>query len=552
MAESPLFQNWDLLVLGIVVIATAMLGFIVYFDKPRSSTRKALLGFTITTAVWGLFNYLSYHVQPPSFAFILLRLTIFAVTWQTYYFLKFSIVFPEEEKFIEKSKLWPILRGIIFLVAILTLTPFVFKEIGSVAPNGTIASVVNGPMIPLFGMTNVGLTIIGIGFLLKKTLRPRNASGKSYFPIGVGVLIMFALIITSNFLLPAFFSNARYIEFGALFVFPFIALTSYAIIKNKIFNVKVVSTELFTAALLILSLLQLIQSQEVWEVIVRSGIFLSLLAVGILLIKSVLIEIQQREELQELTTQLEKANQQLTDLSRFKTQLLSLASHQVKSPLAAIKGYTTIILEGLYGPVSDKVKVVLEKVKLSTNELIKLIDTLLDLRRVEEGKMEYKFEKVPLAKIVTDAVEELRPLAMEKKLSLEFAPPGGTLLVNADAQKLKQVFQNLVDNSIKYTQAPSTSSGHGGFVKVEMKEEPSTNSIVITVSDSGLGIPPDLIPYLFEEFVRDERVKKEIRGTGFGLYIARKIVEAHGGKIQAQSEGEGKGSKFTVRLPRVR
>jgi len=143
---------------------------------------------------------------------------------------------------------------------------------------------------------------------------------------------------------------------------------------------------------------------------------------------------------------------------------------------------------------------------------------------------------------VNEVVELMKPLAEAKQLQFSFVSPEKEIAVNADAQKLKQVVQNLTDNAIKYT--PS------GFVRVELKEE--GGMAVVFVSDSGLGVSATLIPYLFEEFVRDERVKKEIRGTGLGLYIARKITEAHGGKLTAESAGEGKGSMFGMTVPVVK
>ncbi|MEK7212543.1 MAG: HAMP domain-containing sensor histidine kinase, partial [Patescibacteria group bacterium] len=139
-------------------------------------------------------------------------------------------------------------------------------------------------------------------------------------------------------------------------------------------------------------------------------------------------------------------------------------------------------------------------------------------------------------------VEELRPLAMERKIKLEFISQKPEFWVNADGQKLKQVVQNLVDNAIKYT--PS------GFVAVKLEDRES--KALLSVKDTGLGIASALLPQLFEEFVRDERVKKEIRGTGLGLYIARKIVEAHSGRIWAESGGEGKGSTFYLELAQVK
>ena len=129
----------------------------------------------------------------------------------------------------------------------------------------------------------------------------------------------------------------------------------------------------------------------------------------------------------------------------------------------------------------------------------------------------------------------------------------------ATAEDLLPVLLSVeAQHSIKYTPTASTGSPQGGFVKVEVRAEGSQEQGTgnkefrvarVSVSDSGLGVPADLIPHLFEEFIRDERVKKEIRGTGLGLYIARKIAEAHGGKMRAESAGEGKGSTFSVTVP---
>jgi signal transduction histidine kinase len=253
-------------------------------------------------------------------------------------------------------------------------------------------------------------------------------------------------------------------------------------------------------------------------------------------------EVEQREELERLNAQIEEKNKQLEELGRFKSELLSLASHQIRSPLGAMKGFLSLVIEGTYGPVGDKVKETLRKVQKSADELIGLINTLLDVRKVEEGKMEYQFEKTDLSRIVTEVVDLMRPVAEAKHLDFALDLPSHDFFVSADAEKLKQVVQNLTDNAIKYTPT--------GFVHLELKDEGDT--IFVHISDSGLGVPATLIPYLFEEFIRDERVKKEIRGTGLGLYIARKIIEAHGGKISADSPGEGKGSTFHISIPKLK
>jgi signal transduction histidine kinase len=279
--------------------------------------------------------------------------------------------------------------------------------------------------------------------------------------------------------------------------------------------------------LAVATLLELVISQSLTEVLLRTAIFVLVLVFSVFLIQSVHREVEQRE--------------QLAELGRFKSELLSLASHQIRSPLAAMKGFITLIMDGSYGEVSDKIKETLGKVKGSADELIDLINVLLDVRKVEEGRMEYQFEKLDLTPLVAETVAALMPLAQAKNLTLTSDIGTAQVLVNIDRIKFKQVIQNLIDNAIKYT--PS------GFVKVVLRTD--TVHAFIVVSDSGLGIPASLLPVLFEEFIRDERVKKEIRGTGLGLYIARNIAQAHGGTLVAESPGEGKGSTFTVTIPLV-
>jgi signal transduction histidine kinase len=360
------------------------------------------------------------------------------------------------------------------------------------------------------------------------------------------MLLTFVLLITFNFILPAFFDNPSFIPLGSVFLFPFVIFTAYAIFKHHLLNIKVIATEILTFVLAVVSFFEVIIADNPLILIFRSGILVLILSFGVLLIRSVRKEVEQREKLEQLNKELEVAKGKLEELSRFKTQLLSLASHQIKSPLAAIKGFISIMLQGLYGPLEPKIRDTLEKMKRSSDELIDLINSVLDLRKVEEGRMEYQFEKTSLAAMTKGVVEEIQPLASAKGLKLECNLPAQEIFVQADKTKLKQVVQNLIDNSIKYTPE--------GFVRVELKEEDASSggkAVILSVKDSGLGMSPELIPHLFSEFVRDERVKKEIRGTGFGLYMAKNIIEAHGGKLWAESPGEGKGSTFSVRLKEV-
>jgi len=530
--------NLDLFSVGVAAAATGVLGFTVFLSDRKSITHQTFLAFSLVTIVWGTINYFSYNITSPPAAFWLLKGVIFFAVVQAFFIFQLFYVFPKERVTFPKAYVRYLLP-LVGATALLTLTPFVFSRVLEVSSEGRIVRLENAPGILLFGAVSVGLVVASVVLLVRKALRSSGSERVQFNYLILGAFLMFALIIAFNFILPAFLENVRFIPLGAVFTFPFVLFTSYAIAKHHLLHVKVVTTEILTFILAVVTFVEIVLADSLTLILFRSGVFLLVLIFGILLIRSVLREVEQREKLEELTKELQVVNNQLGELSRFKTQLLSLASHQIKSPLAAIKGFVSILLDGLYGSVEGQVRVTLEKVKRSTDNLVDLINTLLDLRKVEEGKMDYHFERADLNKLVGDTVEDLRQLAEAKKLGLKLVPLAGEVWVQADAQKLKQVAQNLIDNAIKYTPL--------GLVKVELQKE--GNYVVCSVTDSGLGIPSDLLPHLFEEFVRDERVKAKVLGTGLGLYIAKKIVEAHGGTIWAKSEGEKRGSQFSFRLP---
>ncbi len=229
----------------------------------------------------------------------------------------------------------------------------------------------------------------------------------------------------------------------------------------------------------------------------------------------------------------------MSDRADLTRELLSIASHQIRAPLAAVKGLLSLVKDGTYGPVDPRAQGALTKALFSVDELIELTDLLLDLRQLEAGKMEYRFAKTDLVTLVRDAAAPLASVAESRDLAFSLDLPDHPLWVNADAHKLKQVVRNIADNAIKYTPH--------GFVKIAVAEEAAAAALI--VADSGIGISAAALPYIFDEFIRDDRVKKEFYGAGLGLFIAKKFVEAHGGTIRAASAGEGKGSTFFVNVP---
>ncbi len=243
-----------------------------------------------------------------------------------------------------------------------------------------------------------------------------------------------------------------------------------------------------------------------------------------------------------LAEELAETKQKLEDANHFGIQLVAIASHEMKTPLAIIKGYAALLREGLCGMVDGRAKETLKKIEVAVDELIETISNIADLRRVEEGKMEYEFSRTDLVGLAKDAVGGLLPLADAKKVDLTFSASAKDIFVNADPRELKHAIRNLVDNAIKYTPE--------GFVGVRVEEK--GGDAVFLVKDSGIGFASGVNPLDFKEYVRDKRVKNEVMGSGIGLHIVKSIIEAHNGKMGADSPGEGKGSVFSFSLPKIK
>jgi signal transduction histidine kinase len=247
-----------------------------------------------------------------------------------------------------------------------------------------------------------------------------------------------------------------------------------------------------------------------------------------------------QKEVERQTSQLKQANEDLKKLDKAKSDFISIASHQLRTPLTAIRGFTSMILEGSYGRITNVVKDKLEKVYESSDRLIRLVNDLLDLSHMEGGKMEFNFQKVSITQMVKSVCEELDIQAQKKKLKMAINLPEQELFVKADDQKLRQVVMNLIDNGVKYTDK--------GKVEVFLKEQ--DGKIIFSVKDTGMGMKEEEIQNLFQKFVRgSEASHYHTEGAGIGLYVARQLIEAHQGRVWAESEGEGKGSTFLVELP---
>ncbi|MBI2582996.1 hypothetical protein HYV98_01940, partial [Candidatus Azambacteria bacterium] len=420
-----------------------------------------------------------------------------------------------------------------------TLTPGVLIAGLRIQPWGPES--ILGIGYPLFGLYFALYTGWAFLILLFKHKRADGILRRqlTYILIGLVISITFGVIFNLIFILGG---NYRFIWVGPYASFIMLSFIGFAILKHHLFNIKVIATEILTASILIILFGQIFVAKTTNERLLRTFLFGLTAIFGYLLIRSVLAEVRQREELQKLTLALETANEDLQRLDKARREFVSIASHQLRTPLSAIKGFVSMILEGSFGKVAAKTRDALGKVYQSNERLVKLVNDLLDLSRIEAGRMQYEFQVVKFDEMVDSVVDELKIKANEKKLRLTYTGPSEPLPpLSADPTKLRQVVMNLIDNAIKYTPE--------GSVTVTLKKR-SGDEARLEVADTGVGLEPEEKEHLFHMFHRGPGGHMfHTEGTGLGLYIAKKIIEDHKGRIEVSSPGKGKGSRFSLILP---
>ena len=228
--------------------------------------------------------------------------------------------------------------------------------------------------------------------------------------------------------------------------------------------------------------------------------------------------------------------------AKIRENFITLVSHQLRSPLASAKQHLGVILAGFAGDVADKQRQMVEKASQYIDELLHLVDDWLDMSRIEAGNLTAQFERVPIAAILSESVELLRPLAEAREVDLEPDLHDDRPEVHGDRESLKQAFMNLVSNGINYNRK-------GGTVTVSTREQ--GNDLVVEISDTGIGISQDNLSFIFDEFFRVKtKDTRHVVGSGLGLTMVKRIIEAHNGSIQVVSE-LGKGTTFSIILPKA-
>jgi PAS domain S-box-containing protein len=233
-----------------------------------------------------------------------------------------------------------------------------------------------------------------------------------------------------------------------------------------------------------------------------------------------------------------RAEAALRDNNRRKEEFLAILSHELRNPLAPLASVSRLLLQN---PSPEQVRWAGQLMERQVRHMARLIDDLMDVSRINSGKIVLQKKTIDLGQTIAAAVESTRPLIESLRHLLSIALPPGPILLEADPERLQQVFANLLNNAAKYTDA-------GGRIRiqVELREQ----AVCVAIRDSGIGIPADQLRHIFDLYIQaDQGLTRSRGGLGVGLTLARKLVELHGGSLSAASAGPGQGSEFTVRLP---
>jgi signal transduction histidine kinase len=449
-------------------------------------------------------------------------------------FYLFSLAFPEDIK--------PRRATLVFVYGIATLYA------GSIllSPSFLVEKIVtygwgNAAVLNLYGY--IGFTALFcslyIGGLVRiwvKYAHAEKIAKTRLLVIGLGVSVTgisgfyFDILLASPFI-----NNFQYIWTGPLLNTAMAILLTYSVLRLRLFNSKIIIAELVIALLWIFTFLRTLLASDPYEQVLNAGLFGFSLIIGSLLIRSVQKEVASRERIERQERELELVNYQQNNLLHF-------MSHEIKGYLTKSEAGFAAITQGDFGTVSPALQIMADTALTDIRKGVRTVMDILDAANLKRGTVSYKKEVFDVKDTVLRILEHLKPAIEEKHLTVELSIAWEVpCKVQGDEEKIREhVVRNLIDNAIKYT--PS------GTIRIAVAR--SGARIRFSIQDSGVGITPEDMQRLFTEGGHGkDSIKVNVHSTGYGLFIAKTIIDAHGGTIWAESNGSGSGSQFFVELP---
>lgn len=385
----------------------------------------------------------------------------------------------------------------------------------------------------------IGLVIVG--YMVRAFIIEQPREDKKADLIVLGSIFLFLSVFGVSEYIASVTGVYEY-NLYALFILPlFLIAIIYAVFELDIFHFNMLGTHYLVGGLIILMGGQLFFINGGADTLLTIITVVLTIGLSIILYRNLKRESDQRIRIEQLSKDLEAANTKLINVDKLKTEFLSLASHQLRSPLTSIKGYASMVVEGDFGEIGPKAKEAVDRIFQSSQNLTIVVEDLLNVSKIESGGMKYEMTDFSMTEIVKTTAEDLSITAAKKGLKLTYSEDEGNHKVHGDKEKLRQVVLNLIDNSIKYTKEGS----------IDVSLENKNNKVLVSIKDTGMGVSEEIKATLFQKFARGEGQKMNTSGSGLGLYLAKEIVDAHKGRIWLESPGMGLGTTFFIELDEV-
>lgn len=548
MTEGIEFYN-QILVLLINIIGFGLAGLISKSER-RAPVSRYFVMMIVFMFGWVNFAYFARITPSQELALLFLKIAWVATP------LLFVSLYLFTVGYIDKQKKYKWLTRIITTLGIGASFITAFSHLIIKSPrylDGMLAINYGSGMFPFLGV--IFLFIVAPFYVIFSEYKKVSDQKKIKLQYLITGAVLFCVMnLTFNIVLPIVLDIVHLYWIGDYSSIILLGFIAYAIVKRDLFDIKIILTTIWVSLVAVLLVIDLfLFSQHVWMQIIKAITLITFLFLGRYLIKSVSGEIDRREELENLSDELvetniklKEANKKLKKLDKAKSEFISIASHQLRTPLTAIKGYLSMVVEGNYGELPKKAKEKLKEVLGSAERLISLVNDLLNVSRIESGKIDMKFKETDLEQFIEQVIKELKIVAEKEGLYLKFEKDfEENSKVELDQSRMRQVILNIIDNAIKYTEE--------GGITVKAKEqqlESGQDSVLIIIKDTGEGMTQKDINNIFNSFSRGSAGElMHTEGAGLGLYIAKKFIDMHHGSIWIESEGKRKGTKFLIELP---
>ena len=507
---------------------TALLsGLVVYIHNHKTTENIAWFLFNLSSAVWSFGYFATINAPTHQFAFISDWILHLAAILVPLFCLLSVIAITGNYSKHKVGVVVSSIAGLFFLIS--TPTSFFIKD---VIPKANFKFVPDaGPLYIYFTVYFFLLVVYVLYVLIVTYLHTKDRVEARRF------LYMFVFTAIGS----AGGGSVFFLTFNVPFLpyplilfslFPIISI--YAIFRLQLFNVKVITTEAIVFLLWIFLLIRTLISSNRNEAIINVTLLLLMNIAGVFLIRSVIREVRQREQIQKLADDLKEANQGQASLMHF-------MNHQVKGRLGNIKNIFAELMTDDYGVMPPDSKFLLEKGLDEADIGVNYVQNILKGASAENGTLPYDMKPIDFKSVVSETFAKQKEKAEKKGLKISLNIDDTDYSITGDSLELGEAVRNMIDNSINYTAEGS----------IELHLFATDSSIKLQIKDTGVGLSPEDKLKLFKSGGRGEdSVKINVNSTGFGLVFVKGVVEAHKGKVWAESEGRGKGSKFTIEIPK--